>query len=372
LSEYIPLYQPFLDKQEEANVLECIRSSWISSKGNFVTKFEKDFSQFTNIEYSVSVSNGTTALHSAILALGISDGDEVIVPTFTYIASVNAINYVGAVPVFCDIDPSTWQIDHKKINSLITSKTKAIMVVHLYGHPSKMDEIVKIAKEKNIFVIEDCAEAFGSIFQSQMVGGFGDISTFSFYGNKTITTGEGGMVCTNNPDLAQRVYDLKNQGVSKNREYWHDSIGYNYRMTNLCAAIGCAQIEKANWIIEKKRELAYRYFSALKGTPLIFLRESNECKSSFWMVSALATSENENLLLRKFLKDNLVETRPLFPLIHTMPIYQEFSKYTHAPIASMISAKGLNLPSWPTMSEKIFNKITDLILLFYENQGDNK
>ena len=235
-----PVYQPSIGKKEKQNVLECLESTWISSKGKFISQFENSFSEFIGVKHSVAVCNGTVALHVALLALGIGEGDEVIVPSFTYIASVNAIKYTAAKPVFIDSDFKTWQLDPTKIEENISGKTKAILVVHLYGQPCEMDTISAIAKKHNLFIIEDCAEAFGSLYNGKHVGTFGDISTFSFFGNKTITTGEGGMVVTNNSSLYEKSVHLKGQGLAKNREYYHDIIGYNYRMTNICAAIGCA------------------------------------------------------------------------------------------------------------------------------------
>ena len=222
-----PVYQPSLKGNEKKYVDDCLDSTWISSKGKYIKLFEDSFSKFTDIKYSVAVSNGTVALHLALLALGIGDEDEVIVPTFTYIASVNAIKYVNAKPVFIDSEPVTWQIDPSKIREKISKKTKAIMAVHIYGHPCEMNEIKKIARENNLFIIEDCAEAIGTYYNNKHTGSFGNIATFSFFGNKTITTGEGGMVCTNNQKLHDLVVRLKGQGLAKGKEYFHDIIGYN-------------------------------------------------------------------------------------------------------------------------------------------------
>ncbi|EFG9803382.1 GDP-perosamine synthase RfbE/PerA, partial [Escherichia coli] len=241
-----PVYQPSLTGKEKEYVNECLDSTWISSKGNYIQKFENKFAEQNHVQYATTVSNGTVALHLALLALGISEGDEVIVPTLTYIASVNAIKYTGATPIFVDSDNETWQMSVSDIEQKITNKTKAIMCVHLYGHPCDMEQIVELAKSRNLFVIEDCAEAFGSKYKGKYVGTFGDISTFSFFGNKTITTGEGGMVVTNDKTLYDRCLHFKGQGLAVHRQYWHDVIGYNYRMTNICAAIGLAQLEQAD------------------------------------------------------------------------------------------------------------------------------
>ncbi|MBS1736702.1 MAG: DegT/DnrJ/EryC1/StrS aminotransferase family protein, partial [Bacteroidetes bacterium] len=225
----IPIYQPSLSGKEKKYVLDCLDSTWISSKGKYIPLFENAFADFTAIKHAASVCNGTVALHVALVALGIGPGDEVIVPTFTYIASVNAITYTGATPVFVDSLPKTWQMDTEDVERKITNKTKAIMAVHLYGQPCDLDALKTIADNNKLFLIEDCAEAIGTYYKGKHVGGFGDIACFSFFGNKTITSGEGGMVLSNNEELLNKVAHLKGQGLAKNREYWHDLIGFNYR-----------------------------------------------------------------------------------------------------------------------------------------------
>ena len=274
MSNIIPVYKPFINGNEKKYINECIDSSWISSKGSFINKFENEFSRYINIKHSSSVCNGTVAIHLGIEALVITSGDEVIVPTFTYIASVNAIAYSGAKPVFVDSLIDTWNLDPVEIEKKITNKTKAILVVHLYGASCEMDKILELCKKYNLFLIEDTAEAFGSKYKNKYLGTFGDISTFSFFGNKTITTGEGGMVCTKNKLLNDKVNKLKNQGVSLEKEYWHNILGYNYRMTNICAAIGLAQLETADLIIKKKYEISEHYKRELNESGLIILEHS--------------------------------------------------------------------------------------------------
>ena len=245
MSVFVPIYQPSLDGNEKKYVDECLDSSWISSKGKFIKLFEDKFASTIGVEHASSVCNGTVALQLALATLGARRDDEVIVPSFTYIASVSSICHAGATPVFVDSLHDTWQMDPEDVRKKITPRTRAIMAVHLYGHPCEMDPLVAIAKEHNLHLIEDCAEAFGSRYRGRHVGTFGDLSTFSFYGNKTITTGEGGMVVTNNRQLYDRCHHLKMHGLAQNREYWHDALGFNYRMTNVCAAIGLAQLERA-------------------------------------------------------------------------------------------------------------------------------
>lgn len=364
MSYKIPIYQPTLDGNEKKYVNECLDSSWISSRGNYVNKFEETFADYIGVKHAVSVSNGTVALHLALVTLGIGTGDEVIVPSFTYIASVSTIVIAGAQPVFVDSLEDTWQIDPEQVRKRITSKTKAIMVVHLYGHSCEMDELIQIAKEHNLFIIEDCAEAFGSKYKNKHVGNFGDISTFSFYGNKTITTGEGGMVITNDETLFDRAYHLRMHGLAKYREYWHDAIGFNYRMTNICAAIGLAQLEKAEEKISKKRILAKLYNEKLAGLPVKTHKEHVSVFHSYWMYSILANTPNERDALREHLKNNLIETRPTFYPVHTMPMFSQ--KYQKLLVAESLGWMGINLPSWPGLSMNEIEVISESIKTFYK------
>ena len=366
----IPVYQPSLIGNEKKYVNECLDTSWISSKGKFVSQFEENFSQYVGSKYAVSVSNGTVALHLALLALGISSSDEVIVPTLTYIASVNAISYVGAQPIFVDSLESTWQIDSNDLERRITPKTRAIMVVHLYGCACDMDKILSIAEKYNLLVIEDCAEALGTFYKGKHVGLFGNISTFSFFGNKTITTGEGGMVITNDPILSDRAVHFKGQGLVANREYWHDVIGYNYRMTNICAAIGLAQLERVEEILIKKRKIAEFYRKNLEGLPLNFHKEPDDVIHSYWMCTISLEDSNKRDLLRKHLLENGVETRPTFYPVHTMPMYS-----THPQIftvAEKIGRSGINLPSWPDLTQKQLTLIVSEIKSFFKVSKNKK
>lgn len=364
MSYKYPVYQPSLGKKEKENVLECLDSTWISSKGKFITQFENSFSEFIGVKHSAAVCNGTVAIHVALLALGIGEGDEVIVPSFTYIASVNAIKYTGAKPVFLDSDISTWQIDAVKIEEKITNRTKAIMAVHLYGQPCEMDLILLIAKKYELFVVEDCAEAFGSLYKGKHVGTFGDVSTFSFFGNKTITTGEGGMVVTNDLSLHEKTVHLKGQGLAKDREYYHDIVGYNYRMTNICAAIGCAQLDRANELIEKKILIAKWYEEKLRSLPVTFHSQVGDVKHSFWMISILLKDSDEREKIRFHLKQNGIETRPTFHPVHLMPMY--FEKGLSLPIAENLGSRGINLPSYPELDENDVDFICNQIKEFYK------
>lgn len=358
------VYQPSLTGNEKKYVNECLDTTWISSKGHFINDFEKAFAGYIGVSFATGVCNGTVALHLAGSALGLGGGDEVIVPSFTYIASVNPFLQLGCKIVFCDSLASTWQMNVDDIRLKITPKTKAIIVVHLYGHPCNMDEIVKIAKEYNLFVIEDCAEAIGSEYKGQKVGSFGDIACFSFFGNKTITCGEGGMVLCNDENLDYRIKHLRGQGVVSYREYWHDVPAYNYRITNIQAAIGLAQFEQIDKFIANKIELATWYKEYLKDTPLEFHNTVGDVKHSYWMVSVLARSEQERQDLRKYLLENSIETRPTFPCVHLMPTYNQ--KYIKLPSAESISSKGINLPSYPALQKQDVKNICEVIKGYYK------
>lgn len=359
----IPIYAPNLEGNEKKYVLDCLDSTWISSKGKYINRFETTFANYINCKHAAAVSNGTVAIHLALIALGIGPEDEVIVPTLTYIASVNSIVYTGAKPVFVDSLASSWQMDTNDVKQKITSKTKAILCVHLYGQACDMDELVKIAKEHNLYLIEDCAEAFGTTYKNKHVGTFGDVATFSFFGNKTLTTGEGGMVTTNDETIYDRLVHFKGQGLAKHREYWHDVVGYNYRMTNICAAIGLAQLERVDVAIKRKRELAKLYKEKLQHLPLTFHEEQPNTFHSYWMVSILVNEIEDRDTLREFLKENSIETRPLFYPAHTMPMYaQKFQKFS---VAENLGWRGINLPSYPDLTNDDIEYITETIIRFY-------
>lgn len=364
LGEFVPLYRPYLGGREKEYVNQCIDSSWISSRGTFVERFENAFADFIGAPHATSVCNGTVGLHLALESLGFSQGDEVIVPTLTYVASVNTILQAGATPIFAESLDSTWQIDPADVRRKITPRTKALMVVHLYGHPCEMDELVSICSEFNLWLIEDCAEALGTCYKNRHVGTFGDIGTFSFFGNKTITTGEGGMVVSRHKDLAARAYHLKTQAVSPDREYWHDAVAYNYRMTNICAAIGLAQMENATAVIGKKRQISLWYAQGLQGLPLRMLGEAIHATNSFWMCSIVVQDPGVRQLLRDWLKAANVETRPLFNPCHVLPHLRTEQSF---PVAESLSARGINLPSYPELSEEKVAAICVLIRSFFRS-----
>ncbi len=355
----IPVYQPSLYGNEKKYVNECLDSTWISSKGKFIGEFEKQFAAYIGINYAATVCNGTVAIHLALIALGIGPDDEVIVPTLTYIASVNAISYTGATPVFVDSLADTWQMNPEDVMAKITSKTKAVLAVHLYGHACDMDALLKICQQNNLFLIEDCAEAIGSKYKGKHVGTFGNISTFSFFGNKTITSGEGGMVVTNDETLYDRTFHFKGQGLAKNRQYWHDVIGYNYRMTNICAAIGLAQLEQVENFLTQKKQVAQWYLSSIKNDDIVFHAEHKDVYHSYWMCSILAKDSSQRDNIRETLEKEGIETRPFFYPIHTMPMY--FKKNQEYPVAEELGSRGINLPSYPSLTKEQVELICCLI-----------
>lgn len=359
----IPIYRPDLSGREKQYVCECLESTWISSKGRFIEAFENEFAKFTDVRHATAVSNGTVALHLALVALGIGPGDEVIVPTLTYIAPVNAIAYTGATPVFVDSLSDTWQMDPADVLRKISPRTRALLLVHLYGHPCDTDALSEIARARGLFLIEDCAEAFGSIYKGKHVGTAGDIATYSFFGNKTISTGEGGMVVTNDETLHDRSVHFKGQGLAKHRQYWHDVVGYNYRMTNICAALGLAQLERANTFVARKRAIAAMYQDNLVGVPVELHKEYGEVQHSFWMCSLLVPDASQREPLRDFLAQSGVETRPLFYPVHTMPMYA--SRFQRHPVAEGLGWRGINLPSWPGLTDDDVREVADIVRCFF-------
>lgn len=356
----IPIYRPNLQGNEQNYVQECLTTSWISSKGPFIEKFEHKFAEYVGAEHATSVSNGTVALHLALLALEIGVGDEVLVPSLTYIASVNAIKFVGATPVFVDSLLDTWQMDPADIARKITPNSRAIMAVHLYGYPCDMKSITNIAKNFKLALIEDCAEAIGTFFDKKHVGVFGDVATFSFYGNKTITTGEGGMVVASNKKIIDTIYHLKNQGVSQEREYWHDVVGYNYRMTNIQAAIGLAQLERVEKFLTRKRELASLYSKLLSHLGMQLPKRDDGNLSSYWMISILVDSPDMRNELRIFLRTKGIETRPFFAPAHSMPMYKSLDR-GDCQRAVFLSERGINLPSYPDLEDHAITEICSFI-----------
>lgn len=369
MSYKIPLAEPEIGVEELENVMKAVKSGWVSSKGPFLEEFERGFSSYIKVKHGVVTSSGTAALHLALATLGIGKGDKVLVPSLTFIAVANAVTYTGAVPIFIDSHPEYWCIDPSKIEKKIDRQTKAIIVVHLYGHPSDMDEIMRIAEDYDINVIEDCAEAHGAEYNGRKVGSFGIISCFSFYGNKIITTGEGGMCLTNDEVLVDKMRILRDHGMNSDRKYWHDIIGFNYRMTNLQAALGVAQLKKIELLIHKKRQIATAYRKLLRDLSAVTnAPEMPWAKNVYWLYSILVKkviSRARRDKIIDYLDRKGIETRPFFYPIHTLPPYK--SNLT-LPVAEDLSAMGLNLPSGPRLSEFQIEEVVESLREALEDQ----
>ncbi len=359
---YFPVAEPKLGDAELRYVSECVLTGWVSSAGKFVTRFEEQFAEFCGTKYGISSSSGTTALHLSLLALGIGSGDEVVVPSFTFISTANAVTFTGAKPVFVDSEPNTWNIDPLEIKKAVTAKTKAIIPVHVYGHPANMDPILDISREYNLAVVEDAAEAHGALYKGRKVGSFGDMGMFSFYGNKIITTGEGGMIVTDNEGLAEKMRVLRDHGMDPKRRYWHSVLGYNYRMTNIQAALGVAQMKRIDQIIEQKRINATLYSKGLQNIPGITLPpEAVWAQNIYWLYSILIDEKEFGMSseeLGEQLKERGIETRPLFPPVHQQPIYNTGQSL---PVCEKLSRCGLSLPSSVNLNGDEIERITNEI-----------
>lgn len=373
LRRNIPVATPALAGNEKAYVLDCLESTWISSNGEYIDRFEAAFAQFCGVRHALSCCNGTVALHLALMAIGISPGDEVILPTLTFVATANAVSYCGAYPVFVDSEPETWNLNPALIEELITPRTRAIIVVHLYGHPVDMDPVIAVARKHNLYVIEDAAEAHGAEYKGRKVGSLGDMATFSFYGNKIITTGEGGMVVTNNDQLAARMRQLKGQGMDPQRRYWFPIIGYNYRMTNIAAAIGLAQLEMVEWHIDRRRSIAAHYARRLGNISAISLQpEKSWARNVYWMTSVVLVERHpmsrDHVMAR--LEEYGIETRPFFYPMHVLPMYQCSPQRPLLLVAERLAAQGFNLPSSATLTEVDVDFVCDqLIEILEPNSG---
>jgi perosamine synthetase len=356
------VYVPSLNGNEVDYVIDAVSSGWISSLGQYVDRFEQAIKDVTGAKHAIAVSNGSVALHLGLHCLDVGPGDEVIVPTFTYIASVNAIALAGAKPVFVDVRMEDWLIDPAALERAITPRTKAILPVDLYSavvDPAVFD----IARAHNIAILEDCAEVFGTTVAGTHVGHSADVATFSFFGNKTVTTGEGGAVISNDDVLAARLRKVKGQGQSLNRRYWHDEVGFNYRMTNICAAIGLAQIERLDHILSRKQAIAQIYRAELANRGMLFQQTPDQVKSSEWLVSALVPPEVDRDAVMRHMAADGVDTRPVFYCAHHMPMYATGQSL---PVAEEISRRGVSLPSFPDLADdqvlRVCNSLKDALL----------
>lgn len=366
MKTFIPVNEPLLDGNEKKYLNQCIDSGWISSEGPFVNQFENLFGLRVNRKHAIAVCNGTAALEIAVNALGLKLGDEVIMPTFTIISCASAIVRAGAVPVLVDSDPITWNMDVNQVEERISPRTKAIMVVHIYGLPVDMTPILNIAEKYGLKIIEDAAEMHGQTYKGRPCGSFGEISIFSFYPNKHITTGEGGMVLTDDEELAERCRLIRNLYFQPPRRFVHEELGFNYRMTNLQAAVGLAQLERVDEFIQRKRRMGSIYNKLLSDLNMIELPlpKTSYAKNIYW-VYGIVFKEDVSVEMVKMIVKRLGElgvgTRPFFWPMHEQPVFRKMGLFKEQkyPVAERIARKGFYLPSGLALTE-------DQILKVYE------
>ena len=353
---------PSIGVREKIYSADATLNGWNNQWNKYLSQFEKEFAEYVGVNYAIATSSCTGAMHIALSALDIKKGDEVIVPDITWVSTANAVMLVGATPIFADVDIDTWTIDPKSVESLINEKTKAIMPVHLYGHPAKMDEIMALAKKYNLKIIEDAAPSIGAEFNGQKTGSFGDFSAFSFQGAKLLVTGEGGMLCTNDEDLYKRAYKIWDQGRVPGT-FWIEELSSKYKMANIQAAIGLGQLQRNDLMVNKKRIINKWYYSRLKDVKGIrFFKESQFVKSICWM-SCILLEEESNItrdVFCKKLKDLNVDTRPVFPTISQYPYW--IKKQKEQPISKFISERAINLPSGVCLSKSEINYVCDQII----------
>lgn len=364
---FIPVNEPLLEGNEEKYLLECIRTGWISSEGPFIERFEQSFADYIGRKHAIAVTNGTSALDASIEALGIGPGDEVIVPTLTIISCLGQICRCGATPVLVDSDPNTWNMDVSQVESKITNRTKAIMLVHIYGLPVDVDPVLALAKKYDLKVIEDAAEAHGQTYKSKPCGSFGDISTFSFYPNKHVTTGEGGMIACDDDDLAELCRSLRNLCFQADKRFKHERLGWNLRMTNMQAAIGLAQLERLDEFVLKKRRMGARYTELLQGIDGISLPlDRVDYAQNIYWVFGIVVSESINFTAEQVMQklaQQGIGTRPFFYPMHQQPVFRNMGMFEsdRHPVAEYLSRQGFYLPSGLKLSDDQIERSADVL-----------
>ncbi|MBL7138602.1 MAG: DegT/DnrJ/EryC1/StrS family aminotransferase [Bacteroidales bacterium] len=369
MPQRIPIAQPSLLGREREYVMDALDTGWISSIGPFIDRFEHAFAEYHGIKHAITTHNGTIALHLALVAAGIGPGDEVIIPDLTFVATANAVRYCQAVPVLTDVNPLDWNIDLQAIREKITPKTKAIIPVHLYGNPVLMEELVKLAGEHHLLIIEDCAEAIGALVRNRKVGTFGHISCFSFFGNKVITTGEGGMCITNDDSMADKMRILRDHGMNRGKRYWYDVMGFNYRMTNMQAAVGVAQMEQLDFLLMERDRIYAGYHEKLSSCSQILFQDTHGNRNINWLFTLRVkgfTGQQRDLLMTGLLEAG-IDSRPVFYPIHQLPYYQEtaFSRGTF-PVSDRISREGISLPTFVGLSQEQLEFITETLIRIIE------
>ena len=363
----IPVNTPLLSGNELKYVTECIETGWISSEGPFVTRFENEFAHYVNRNHGIAVANGSAALDIAVKALGLGKGDEVIMPTFTIISPAQSVVATGAMPVLVDSDPITWNMDVSQIEAKITPKTKAILVVHIYGLPVDMDPVLALCQKYNLKLIEDAAEMHGQTYKGRMCGSFGDLSIFSFYPNKHITTGEGGMLVCNDDEVADKCRKLRNLAFEpRGRRFIHHELGWNYRMTNLQAALGVAQLEKMEFHIERKRAIGQLYRQGLKDIKGFQLPMENTdyAQNIYWVFGLVADSEAQQEAMVKKLGDAKIGTRPFFWCMHEQPVFKKMGLFENEsyPVAEKLARNGFYIPSGLGLSDEDISKVINTLI----------
>jgi len=362
----IPVNEPIFGEEEKENLIKCIDDKWISSEGPYVKQFEEEFSEYVGCKYGISVCNGTAAIETALYALGVKEGDEVIIPDFTIISCAIAVIRLGAIPVVVDSETETWNMNTDLIEGKITDKTKVIMAVHMYGHPVDMIQVNEIAKKHNLLVMEDAAEAHGVEYNNQKCGSLGDISSFSFYANKIITTGEGGMVVTDNPEFAERARSYRNLCFQKEKRFVHEDMGYNFRMSNLQAAVGVAQLHQIEEFLRIKRRNGELYTELLKDIPGIAPQKIKEnCNVNYWMYGILLNKDSkmDAKELAISLKEKGVDSRPFFIGMHEQPflLKRGLFKNEECPVSKDLARNGLYLPSGLSLTNDQINEVVDVL-----------
>ena len=357
---------PILGKEEKKNILDCVESGWLSSRGKYIEKFEKLFADYCGTKYAVAVSNGTAALQLALMAAGIKSGEEVIIPNLTFGATANAPMSMGINPVLVDVDRKTWNIDVADIEKNISKETKAIIPVHLYGLPCEMDKIRHIAQKYNLKVIEDSAEAHGAVFKKRKTGNWSDIGCFSFFGNKIITTGEGGMCTTNDKALYRKMLIIRNNGMEPDRKYWHDIVGCNFRMTNMQAALGAAQIMKLDKFIKKKRQIARWYMEEIKKQKIeaYYQQEEKGVMSIWWMFTLILPKIKDMQKLISYLESKDIASRPIFFPLSSMPAFSRLRKSKTLKNSLELAGKGISLPTNLKLERKDIKEIVSALKLY--------
>ena len=370
ITPLVPVTEPDLRGRERQYDNEALDEGWISSSGRFIDRFEREFAAYCGVKHAIACCNGTVALHLILATLGIGPGDEVLVPSFTYIASANAVTYTGATPVLVESDPTTWNLDPERLEEALTPRCKALIAVHLYGRPCAMPALRAFAARHGLHLIEDAAEAHGATIGGRKAGAWGLAAAFSFFGNKLVTTGEGGMVTTDDDLLAEQLRLYKGQGMDPERRYWFSVVGYNYRMTNLAAAIGCAQLERVDQLLEQRLRIAGAYRERLLPYADRFgwqlASEDPESRHVHWLFSLRVPGRHRDPLMA-FLRERGIDSRPFFHALHTLPVYQDGRFHGHRRLdhARLLGETGLNLPTYSRLDEHTIDRITAAMVEYF-------